>query len=702
MKKVLYLAMAFCFAFVMQSCDEVTDASEQFGLNENLTVNVNVDVAALKTTNFKVQTLLESVDYAGGPVAIKVFSNGKPQIIAITDSADNLRMLYRGPVSEGATITVDGNSTAIALVTFNPLFGPVPATDYNQLISVIQSASQYPNYRTAVDSSIARKKDLTSTSNPYLIAQLYNVIRELCETAFDGLEAIDSSSIAANSFFNCWPLVAATEGNTLVLRTSANCPSYYGTVTDGNGNVIKRNLYVGASQRYGFMDNFSGTADQSGLGLPANITFNNEGSYTVSLVCTDQSAQLDLYTRLANNVLAALGADVDPGMITLLSPVVKGVLAREGIDLTQAEIDSENLMDLIGELYNGVIEFLKENGSVTGIGEANWQLASNLLVRLINVYAEIRTTTDALLRTSWNIGQESGADSITLNIGYNNGVIRALDNYDITIIYGNNQSAPSYGLLDDPLGIRVREFGENGPQNAVGKTVQFVVVSGGGTVRHTTVTTDHLGCASTYWTLGGGNSGDIQTAYAVVVENGEEVTPRVYFNALVSNDRYRVSLCCEQYDQYNYASQWDIDFAVAEGTSGVVPLFDASGRQWDYDGTAEHFEMTGTINTNTNYVDMTVAMYVLPPNYDWYGNRIDTNIHFRTDRFQFTLGVDNPVYGTLIWDGGLNGQIYEAGCGCKIYLDRIVAGHNTPAAKAAAPKRAAKGEKGLAVKKTRR
>ena len=133
---------------------------------------------------------------------------------------------------------------------------------------------------------------------------------------------------------------------------------------------------------------------------------------------------------------------------------------------------------------------------------------------------------------------------------------------------------------------------------------------------------------------------------------------------------------------------------MASDASGVVPLFNSNGRQWDYNGMAERYEMTGTINTSNHYVDMQVAMWLTDPYYTG-----GTDIHYRTDQYQFTLqGSGFAVEGNLIWDGFDYGQEWGAGCGTYIWLEKI-GGNNVPAAKKATPTKAPKGKKGLAARK---
>jgi len=92
----------------------------------------------------------------------------------------------------------------------------------------------------------------------------------------------------------------------------------------------------------------------------------------------------------------------------------------------------------------------------------------------------------------------------------------------IAIASGNPQNGIMGGPLASPIVVRVADLeGEVVP----GAVVTFVVTGGGGSVGHTTVSTDASGLASTTWTLGSGPIAFRQTVMAVVtLGTGPSVT----------------------------------------------------------------------------------------------------------------------------------------------------------------------------------
>ncbi|MBP3763931.1 MAG: hypothetical protein J6I49_08680 [Bacteroidales bacterium] len=686
MKKTFYLLLAAVVSLAMQGCEKIESL---FSIDKSVTVNVVVDTSVLpNASGLRVQTMSESVAYdAESTCTVKIFDNTKPQIIAVTDAEDNLLMLYRGAVSEGAVVHVNTLSTARALVTFNPLYGPIPASDLASLYTVIESASNYQPYREAVLDAVSRGMDLTSSQNTQLYAMLHNLLRELTEQAFAGQESLEAAAVNANSFLNCYPLIAESSNGNLTLRTTGNCPSYYGEVIDADGNKLQ-DVTVTAAGRYAFMDNFSGTAANNSYGTPVTVPFSESGSYTIRLSCTEESAIVDFYIRLVNNILTTLGADISPVMVSALTPLVRRVVDESGVDIVN--ISTEEVMGVVLNAYDAVVDYLRGQTDFFD-GEGNWNLASDLLKRQLYAYNGLRSTTDALLRTSYGfvpgeeeepghesegVNVEAGASRIIIRVTYcpgTDGLPGALvpqEGVDIAMLSGNNQVAKAFHTLANPLRVKVRTFdGEGNTVVAAGRTVRFVVASGGGQLSQTSVLTSAEGIAATHWTLGSGTSGATQKVYAVVVdEQGNEVSARVYFNALIANDRYLVSLCCDWTSPDNYASRFVMDFAPVRNTSGVVDLYPSVGQAWgnqnDYNGLAESIEMSGTFNNTTGEVVLDVAMYLVDTRFVAPGERI----HFRTDRYQFIYNEDESfkVQGDLIWDGFIHGN-GQWGAGCATY-----------------------------------
>lgn len=651
------------------SCEKIVDI---LSLNNVITYTVNIDASTLKTKIVKVQTLAESVDIdldTATSVSIKVFSNNKPQIIAVTDNDDHLLMMYRGPVNEGGNASINAHSTANALVSFNPLYGPVPSSDYDEMMSIFEASPFYQDYYDAISGAINNGIDLADSSNAHVVAMMYNLLRDINEQAFAGLAACDSIIVAQGSELNLFPILATENDSILTLRSSNNCPSYYGSLYDGDGKEIRK-VSVPASGRYGFMDGFGSSMTPNSLGTPVNIDFSQDGLYTLELSCTAETAIIDFYVRFVNNILAALGADIDPQMVSAIVPLVRNAVSKMDIDITA--VSSDEVMQLICEGYDVVLEYLRGQSDLLNNGEANWELGGTLLNRLNEVYVSIRSATEALLCTSWGIIEEEDNNDtgvshknirrVFLFTGATFDKFKPVAGASLKYFSGNNQKGQAFTTLKHDIKVKMfNAYDRNGDYiHSNNRQVKFVATLGNGTFEESglneyVATTGITGIASARWTLGYGVSGNTQTCYAVVIDSiGNEVSNRVYFNALVSNKRYRISLCCNSANHNNYASQFDMDMSIVSNEEGTVDLIPTNGPQWDYDHTSERFSMTGTYNTTSRYTDMTIDMYVSENLGGW---------HFRSDRYQFTMmDHDMHVNGQLIYDGFDHGSPYGAGC----------------------------------------
>ena len=653
-----------------QSCEKI---GEIFSLDEKIAVTVNIDVSSIKVGKVKVQSLAESKELSldtASSTSILIFSNNKPQIIAVTDEEDHLLLLYRGPFKVGVDINIDAHSTANALITFNPLYGPVPSSDYDAMISVFESSEFYQDYSDAVSSAIQKGLDLADTNNAHVVAMMYNLIRDINEQAFTGQAIIDSIIVADGSDLNLFPIVVTERDNMLTLQTSSNCPSYYGTLFDADGNKVK-SVTVPAAGRYGFMDNFSAAASPQSLGSPVSIVFNQDGLYSLELSCTQESAIIDFYVRFINNILAALGADIDRTVVTTITPLVREAVRQMDVDITA--VSSDEVMKIICEGYDIVLDYLRGQDNVFD-ADGNWELGSTLLRRLNEVYYSIRSSTEALLCTSWGFIEDEDEDEdaeygshkkIRRRFLYTGSELvkyKLVATASLKYYSGNNQEGEAYQELGKELKVKMyNAYDATGYHlNNNNRQVKFVVTSGNGTFSESgqneyIALTGLTGIASARWTLGYGLSGNTQTCYAVVIDtNGIEVSNRVYFNALISNKRYRISLCCNGVNHNNFASQFDMDMSIISKEEGTVDLVPAGGPQWDYDYTTERFAMTGTYNTIDRSVDMTIEMFVSEQNGGW---------HFRSDRYQFTKNdYEMHVNGQLVYDGFDHGSPYGAGC----------------------------------------
>ena len=420
MKKVLYILMAACMTLGLQSCDKL---GELLSLDKTIDITVNVDRSALSATNIQVQTFAESIDLEGSSCTIKVFDNGKPQLIAVTDNDGHLLMLYRGAVRENQAVTVNAASSAMALVTFNPLFGPVPSSALGMLQPYIQNNPNYAPFAANVNTVIANGGDLTSTANAAMLTSLETLLTSLSGQALSGYQDI-SNTIRQGSALETYPLLSTTEGNIISLEAITTCPSYSGTLTNTTTGH-ETALYISPNVSYSVADYFSNNISQSS-NAPLNIALDEEGDYVLSLACNTPTALVDFYARVMNNILNMLGAEIGGAELEILVGIARDALEQQGIELT--DYTSAQVMDVVSGGYDAAIEYLRANNIITS-SEANWALGSTLMRRLVDIYVQTRESTDHILRSAWTFSVDliSGDGGSTIDCYFNysaaNGIV---------------------------------------------------------------------------------------------------------------------------------------------------------------------------------------------------------------------------------------------------------------------------------------
>ena len=650
-----FVSIALLLGFTACESENVEDViSDALSLDKTIEVNVSVATDNQSLTSFVVQTMagMDTVTADSSTVRIKVFDNGKPQIIAITDEDDNLLMMYRAPVTDGQNIVIDAESTTLALATFSPLFGPVKSDEYDEMIAIITSMSSYPDFQNAVARAMSHGYDLTDTTNGEVVAKLYNLFRELCEIAYRNQSVQQTKTKDVDDFINCWPIIANTSGNTLTLRASGTMPSYYGELLNGDDGSKIQDICVPSRAAYGFMDMFTHTASNMHLGEPVDIVFENDGTYLFHLSRTNAAATSDFYMHLVSNILGVLGADLSNQQITMLSSIV-----GRAIDAQQLQFDNMQpgaVMDIINFVYGETVNFLADEYRNVGCF-ANWRLAGVALKKLTTIYNLVKNATDAMLRITWAMSDIR--EEIDFCVNYSDNEIQSCQNVSISIVSGNNQIGPAYCVLHEPLRVAVRTRNNEGEYIQMPQKVKFTVVHGNGGVTDLLITTNSNGGAQTWWALGSGHSGVVQSVEAVVIDNeGNEISNTVTFNAMVSNTRWQITELCDWAEADNYASKFDVDFALSNSATGLVDLVPQLMVQgYDYDGKVLFFNLRGTYNTESHGLVMDIDVYTDHINNGGY--------RCRTDRFTTILeGYEiMNLPGTLTYDNG-------AGCPTKINM----------------------------------
>ncbi len=423
MKKIKFLAFTLIIGLLFQGCKKLEDV---LSINKSIEVNVTVDRSALPAgvTALKVQSFLASVDLEGNSCALKVIDNNEPQLVAVTDQDDHLLMLFRGPLTDGASITVDAASTALAIVTFNPLLGPVSNTDFPQLKTLVEGISVYSTYRNAVTGVIAAGTDLTTATTGQaatLRVPLALVLGALCDRAQTGYNAcLANLSYSGNSVVTR-PMMFGNTDSKAMLTAAGNCPSYFGHLYNADGEELQE-VYVAAPTQYFFMNYLTSTPGDM-LGVPTEFTLSQDGEYEVRLSCNDRSALVDLYGRLISNTLTTLGADIDQDEAAVVAAGVRSAVEEQNIQVNNA--DRTKVMKMIVSSYDKLVAYLKKSRQISG-DEGNWDLGSTILRHLFANYQEVSDVTDNMLRTSWSIADDNYSENngeVNFRISLNGGTM---------------------------------------------------------------------------------------------------------------------------------------------------------------------------------------------------------------------------------------------------------------------------------------
>lgn len=419
MKKIILSLIVVFAAFAFQSCEKI----KEIILDSNeITVTVNVDRGTLGTNGLHVQSLIEDVELTGSQCQIKVYLNDRPQVIAVTDDDNHVYMLFRGVVAENGSYTINAESTAQALVTFNPLLGPVPSSEYSTLLGKVTAAQGYSALRTLTTSYINNGTNLADAGNNDLIAAMATVIGSITDQAANAQAAIDNAVITQNSLVNAFPMLVTTESGELCLRASANCPTYTGVITAGEGEQVGT-VRVPASDKYGFMNYFSSDAASTAYyGPKTYFDFAEEGNgnYNFLMTCTSQSALNDLCTRMMNYTAATLGVRVNSTIMSIVAEAVLNVLNQHGFSFDDAQ--GIDVASIISDSYDAVLNALIQQGQILQ-EDANWDLAGDL----VSVYASNANVIAPMVCRVWNIASEALTqyDTVSFSVNYNNGTITA-------------------------------------------------------------------------------------------------------------------------------------------------------------------------------------------------------------------------------------------------------------------------------------
>lgn len=489
---------------------------------------------------------------------VSSYANDNVQTFAIADDDNNVYLLSRESLTGGSGITIDAQTTALALVTMHPLFSPVKADDYNTVKSIITESSKFDALLQEVEKSIAEKRDIFDVDNEELLIALSNLMEDISavvnEEEFEGTldDAITAYSNATRAIYDnpkVYPFHADITGNVLTLQNVGLSPSYYGTVLEANGRETP--FSVPAREDYGGMDLFKKDANNFDLGEPRKFTFTTEGEYIFSLSRMNEAAQADFYFRLAKSLLSTIGLNLSKEIVKEAASTIGRVMINAGSGVNDTAIEPMAWLEIA---YQGVLELMQQQ-YVELIGEVGIVRMGSIISKSLNLYNKIKGALNAGIRIGYSI---AAPEEVNFCLCYYNNNVSTCSEAVLHEVSGNGQSGYYGQRLLLPLVVRVDRLAEDTYNENSFHRIKFEVVSGGGRVDNEIVSTNSNNQASTYWSLGLEGE-QIVKATVVDIITGKEISDPVYFTANVDSADITIRL-----DWNKHSGRIDIDLHVID------------------------------------------------------------------------------------------------------------------------------------------
>lgn len=393
--------LVMLLVMVFTACQPESFFEEQKEVTK--TIHGVISVNGIETNNWKIQSYTESKDITSSDFSVQVPNDSTMQMLFVTDENDNIYMLCRSLFVSDGMVNIDAQSTALALVTFHPMFAPVSGTDYNFLLDILTNSSYYEAFQNAVSQTISAKRPITDTTNVSLMTALQNLLSDICDTnLLNNSESTYNSRMSKNvsqDNVDCYPIHLSSSGNTFTMRLSGLRPSYYGTITTPYGNEEPINVITRAD--YGGMDMFR-TTDVINYGEPTYYSMQANGHYDIYLSRVNPEATFDFYLHLANNILDGLGFALPQTAITALATSLQAALHH----LEGTNVDP---MFIMGIVYNTTVDFMSSQ-LFNNPQMANYHIAGLALKRLGSVYNVVKGATNLFFRIAYAFRDLFGND----------------------------------------------------------------------------------------------------------------------------------------------------------------------------------------------------------------------------------------------------------------------------------------------------
>lgn len=569
----------------LAACHEnIIDETDSSVENKLITVEGTLNLPLEDTSLYNDYNILSIGGIANiddGKFEVDAYLNDKVQTF-IVEHNNEVYLMSRTPLSNGQSIELSVQSTAIAMVTMHPLFSPVGRDDYDALTNSIMESPKYQDFYDKVAKSISNKRHLYDESNEDMLIAFSNLMEELCGETEDngnyddfldeienaGTRSINTRAVYQHSQINPTYIDAQINGNTLSLRTIWATPSYYGTVSQPNGQVVNKVIY--SRDDYGIMD-------LSTRGKPMEYTFSDEGSYRFNFSRVNAEATLDFYMRITSNILSTLGLNItgsDYDAVALAKAVSNAItIAGSGVtaSIIDGKMSGEEWLKIAGSvILDELKNYLSWNGNWDALGKLGKVINGSL-----NWYNKIKGAANLGLRLAYAF---DAPESINFCLCYYDNEVTTCTEASLYKVDGDEQIGYAKQRLLLPLTVYVQTIGDDEMyyESSSYHRIKFEVISGGGEVEFDLVSADNNNQASTYWTLGEEGEQKVKATVVDIITD-KEISEPVYFTADLNSAEITIRL-----DWSKHSCDTDIDLHVFDPFGEEIAYYNMTSSSGGY------------------------------------------------------------------------------------------------------------------------
>ena len=427
------------------------------------TVSGKLDFGAkIETAGYKVTTILETTSVGNeNAISVGALLDGMvPQPLLVSNASGEVVMMARDNFSSKSALTVNAHTTALALVTTQPLFAPVKGTDeFKTLTTMITSSKNWKAYENEVAALVKAGKPLLSSQNTALISALDALMDDICKD--ESVMPLTKAPTEILGRTNDRPFKVEISGKKVNIYNYGLTPMYEGEVWSEVTGEKVGSIDIPTADDYGITDIFLRKSFKwSG---PITFDFNalpnaKDGAYTFFFSRYTDKAKVDFIVNYLITAMDIIGASVSSiGTTTLKQAATKWVVARGGQLMQMIMGGKYSFMEISEATFNAIFDFVSSEEFIAVCGIAmsvSVKAALKKINPVLTIYSGLRGGTNLMTRTYYMLDAPSPVE-FTVCFQQKATSLTTCHTVKLEAASGNNQVGTSGYFLDQPLKIRI-------------------------------------------------------------------------------------------------------------------------------------------------------------------------------------------------------------------------------------------------------